>query len=155
MKLQILNYNINYINYCFKIYIYIKLRKTNVFIVTTLFLTFYFILEYSWLTMLCQFQVYSKVVKLHIYIYLFFFKFFPHLGCYTIQNRVRCARQQVLTGYPFKYSSVYMSIPNSLLIPPHNPSTLVIISSFSQSCFYSVNKFICIIYFQIPQDISV
>ena len=39
-----------------------------------------FTLEYSWFTMLCQFQVYSKVIQLYIYIYLFFFRFFSHIG---------------------------------------------------------------------------
>ena len=34
---------------------------------------------HSWLTMLCYFQVYSRVIQLCIYMYLFFFKF-SHLG---------------------------------------------------------------------------
>ena len=34
---------------------------------------FYFILEYSWLKMLWEFQVYSKVIQLYIYMYLFIF----------------------------------------------------------------------------------
>ena len=51
--------------------------------------------------MLCQFQVYSKVIQLYIYMYLFFLKFFSHLGCYIILSRVPCAIQQVLVGYPF------------------------------------------------------
>ena len=34
---------------------------------------FYFLLEHSWFTMLCQFQVYSKAIQL--YIYLLFFRF--------------------------------------------------------------------------------
>ena len=37
------------------------------------------------------FQVYSKVTCLHIYMYLFFFKFFPHLGYYRILSRGPCA----------------------------------------------------------------
>ena len=37
------------------------------------------------------------------------------LGCYLIMNRVPCA---ILQKVNFKYSSVYMSIPNSLTIPP-------------------------------------
>ena len=31
---------------------------------------------------------YSKVVQLHISIYLFFFKFFPQLGYYRLLSRV-------------------------------------------------------------------
>ena len=42
---------------------------------------FYFILEYCWLTVLCWIPVYSKMIQLCVYIYLFFFKFFSHLGC--------------------------------------------------------------------------
>ena len=47
----------------------------------------------------------------------------------------------------FKYSSVYMLIPNSLSIPPLHPSLLVI-KIYSLSlwvCFYFTDKFICII----------
>ena len=36
-------------------------------------------LAYHWITKL-WFQVYSKVIQLYIYMYLFFFKFFSHLG---------------------------------------------------------------------------
>ena len=46
-------------------------------------------LEYSWLTMLCLFQVYSKVSQLYIYIYLFLFRFFSHVG-YRIEWISRC-----------------------------------------------------------------
>ena len=42
-------------------------------------------------TMLCYFQVYSKVT--YIYIYPLFFRFFPHIGYYRILNRVPCAIQ--------------------------------------------------------------
>ena len=49
---------------------------------------FYFILEYCWLTVLCWIPVYSKMIQLCVYIYLFFFKFFSHLGCYIILSRV-------------------------------------------------------------------
>ena len=38
--------------------------------------------------MLYQFQVYSKVIQLYIYMYLFFFKLFSHLGYYRILSRV-------------------------------------------------------------------
>ena len=63
--------------------------------------------------------MYSKVVQLYIYIYLFFFfKFLSRLGCYIKLSKVPCAIQYVFVGCHFKYSSVYMSIPNSLTIPP-------------------------------------
>ena len=32
--------------------------------------------------MLCQGQVYIKVTQLYVHMYLFFFKFFSHLGYY-------------------------------------------------------------------------
>ena len=56
------------------------------------FYCFYFILEYSWL-MTCWFQVNSNVIQLCIYSYLFYFKFFPRLGCYIILSRVPCSMQ--------------------------------------------------------------
>jgi len=48
------------------------------------FKIFYFILEYSWLTMLCPFQANSRVIQL--YMYLFLFSFFSHLR--LLQNIV-------------------------------------------------------------------
>ena len=33
-------------------------------------LIFYFILEYSWLTMLRWFHIFSKVIQLYIYMYI-------------------------------------------------------------------------------------
>ena len=53
--------------------------------------------------MLCQFRVYSKVIQLYIYVYLFWFNFFSHLGYYRISSRVPCAIQQVLVGYLFQH----------------------------------------------------
>ena len=44
---------------------------------------------------MCYFQVYSKVTQLCIYMYLFFFKLFSHLGYYEVLSRVHCATQQV------------------------------------------------------------
>ena len=38
--------------------------------------------------MLCEFWVYSSVIQLSIYMYLFFFKFFSQLGCSRILSRV-------------------------------------------------------------------
>ena len=66
--------------------------------------------------------MYSKVIQLYIYMYLFFFKFFSQLGCYRIVSRVPCAVQYSLLVIHFKYSSVYLSTPNSLTVPPPHPS---------------------------------
>ena len=59
--------------------------------------------------------MYSKVVQLHMFMYLFFFKFFSHVGYYRVLSRVSCAiyRRSLLVIH-FKYSSVYMSTPNFL-----------------------------------------
>ena len=51
------------------------------------FLSKNFFLEYSWLIM-CYFQVCSKVIQ--IYIYPFFFRFFSHIGHYTVLSRASC-----------------------------------------------------------------
>ena len=55
----------------------------------------------------------------HTYMYLFFFKLFSHLGYYRVSSRVPCAiySRFFLVIY-FKYSSVYISIPNSQSTPP-------------------------------------
>ena len=46
--------------------------------------------------MLCQFQVYSKVNQLKIYIYPLFLMFFSHIGPYRVLSRALHAIQQVL-----------------------------------------------------------
>ena len=43
--------------------------------------------------------MYSKVIQLYIYVYLFFFQSFPHLGYYKILSIFPCTTQQVLFGY--------------------------------------------------------
>ena len=60
-----------------------------------------------------QFQVYSKVIQL--YMYLFFFKFFPHLGYCKELSQVPCAMQQVFVCQLFffqilKLISIYFSL---------------------------------------------
>ena len=52
------------------------------------FLTFYFILEYSQLTMLLQFQVDSKGTQPYIYMYPFSPKSPSHPGCHITLSRV-------------------------------------------------------------------
>ena len=48
-------------------------------------------LDHIWLTILHLFQVYSEVIQLYIYMYLFFFKLFSHLGCYkNIEQSFLC-----------------------------------------------------------------
>ena len=44
-----------------------------------------------WLIHSVAFQVYSRVIHLFIYTYIFFFKFFSHLVYYITLSRVPCA----------------------------------------------------------------
>ena len=75
----------------------------------------------------------------YIHIYPLFFRFFSHIGHYSVLSRVPCALQQVLVY--FIYRSVYMLIQiYPFLLPP-----LVIMNLFSMSVsFCFVSKFICI-----------
>ena len=75
------------------------------------FLKFYFILEYSWLTMLSQIQVQSPVIQLNSF--QTFFRIAVITECWE-EFQVLYSRPLVIC---FKYSSVYMSIPNSQSIP--------------------------------------
>ena len=69
-----------------------------------------------------------------------------HPGCHIRLSRVpyivgitnKDLQSRSLSVICFKYSSVYMSVPNSLTIPSLNPSPLVTISSFSVSESVSV-----------------
>ena len=74
-------------------------------------------LESSWFTMLCQFQVYSKVDQLYTYIYPLFFRFFSHKGHFRVLSRIPCATQQVLVGYLF-YVQLCVYLNPQLLIYP-------------------------------------
>jgi len=78
--------------------------KPLVFMPPILFF-FNFMLEYSRLTMLCWVQVYSSVIQLYIYKYLFFFKLFSHVGDYRILSRVSCAIQEVLVSFLFLFKN--------------------------------------------------
>ena len=56
-----------------------------------------------------------------LYIYPLFFRFYSHIGHYRVLSRVPCAillYSRSLLFVCFIYSSVYMSIPISQLIPP-------------------------------------
>ena len=71
-------------------------------------------------------------IYIHTHTYIYFFTLFSHLDYYRVLSRFPCAVQQVPVGY-FKYSSVYMSVPNSQPVPTPHPSPLVTINSFSKS----------------------
>ena len=70
--------------------------------------------------MLCQFQVFSKVIQLYIYICTFFSRFFTHMGYQRILSRVACAEQSVLVGYMFCMQSC-VCINLELLICSSHP----------------------------------
>ena len=65
------------------------------------FWTFYFVLGYSRLTMLWQFQVNREGTQPHIYVYPFSPKLPSQPGCHITLSRVPCATRQVRVGYPF------------------------------------------------------
>ena len=86
------------------------------------FFTFYFILECGWLTMLWQFQVDSKGIQPYIYMYPFSPKLPSQPGCHKHWADFPMLYSRTLLVIRFKYSSVYMSIPNSLTNPsPTSP----------------------------------
>ena len=101
--------------------------------------------------MLCQFQVYSKVVRFYIYMYLFFFKFFSHLGYYRILSRVPCAIQQVLVGYLFEIQQCVHVNPNLPISPYLPPFPLVTMNSLSKSGLGSICQIIHLIVYLFTQ----
>ena len=54
----------------------------------------------SWFTMLCKFQIHSKVIPSYIHTYILF-RFFSLIGHSKILGIVPCAIQKVLVGYLF------------------------------------------------------
>ena len=84
--------------------------------------------------MLCQFQVYSKVNQLYIYIYPLY-QILSHIGHYRVLSRVPCAIQQVLMSYLFYIQQCVYVSPN-LPIYPSPPYPLLTISLFSIFLFF-------------------
>lgn len=65
--------------------------------ISKLFYFLTFMLEYNWLTMLCQLQVDNKLIQR--YIYPLFFGFFPHISYYRIVRRCPYALPWVFLSY--------------------------------------------------------
>lgn len=65
-----------------------------------------------------------------IYKHKFFFRFFPATGYYKVLNTVLCAIQRTLLFIYFIYTSKYLLIPNSLVIPPLPPLVTSLFSTF-------------------------
>ena len=82
--------------------------------VNFLFWTFYFVVGYSRLAMLWQFQVNSKGTQPYIHMYLFSPQNPSYPGCHILLSRVHVLYNRPLLVIHSKYSSVYMAIPNSL-----------------------------------------
>ena len=69
------------------------------------FLTFYFILEYSRLTMLWYFQADSQGTQPYIYVYPLSSKLLSHPGCHITLSRVSCV------VHPWRSSSILFRSP--------------------------------------------
>ena len=63
--------------------------------------------------------MYREVIQLHIYVYLFFFRFFSHIGYYRILSRVLVLGSMSLLIIFIIYTSMYILIPTPYLFPPH------------------------------------
>ena len=76
------------------------------------------------------------------YIYLLFFRFYSHIGHYTILNRIPVLLTYSRSLFVIYYicNSVYMSTPISQFPLPY---LLVTVILFSTSLFLFVAKFIC------------
>ena len=83
------------------------------------------------------------------YIYLLFFRFYSHIGHYTLLNRVPVLYSSFLLVIYFVYSHVYMSVPSPNLSPSPALSPLITINLFSKSVtlFLFVYRLICIIFY--------
>ena len=91
---------------------------------------FYFVLVYSQLTMLWQFQVNNEGTQSYIYLHPFSPKLPSHPGWHITLSRAVLYNRSLLITH-FKYSSVYMNFPMS----PNCPFPLAAVSSFSVSLF--------------------
>ena len=76
------------------------------------FLNLKILLTCSWLTMPYWFLLYNKVIQPCIYMHLFFFRFFSHIGYHRTLRRGPCAVQQVPPEHPLQYNSMYTPTPN-------------------------------------------
>ena len=67
--------------------------------------------------MLCEFQVYSKMLQLYLYMYPFFFRFFTHIGYYRILNQGPCANKVGPCWLFILYIVVCICNPKFLIYP--------------------------------------
>ena len=90
--------------------------------------------------MLCQFQVYSKVIKLHIYLYSLFLRFFSNIGHYRVLRCISRDIQQGLINYLFYIQQCVYVSPNLPIYSLH-PHITIYPCSFLYSCNISSNMF--------------
>ena len=100
----------------------------------------------AYITLLCQFLLYSKVNHLkYRYIPVFWISFL----CRSPRSRVPCATQQVLINYLFYYQQYIYVNPNLLIYPtlfsPLVGHTFVL---YMCLCFYFANRFICTVFLE-------
>ena len=96
----------------------IRLNIIFNFLLTFFKLFFYFLLKYSWLANIVL--VSGDQWRDSVIYTQFSPKFHSHPGCHITLSRVPSAYNSFLLVIHFKYSSVYMSIPNSLtILSPH------------------------------------
>ena len=75
-------------------------------------------MEYSWFTMLCLIQVYSKVIQFYIYIYLIFLDYFSFLFFILFFNfTILYWFCHISTWIHHRYSRVPHPEPSSLQVP--------------------------------------
>lgn len=73
--------------------------------------------EYSWLTDLCQLQVYSTVNQLHVYMYPVFFRFISHRGYYVALSSCPVLHPRSLPASYFIYVVVCVCQSHPLIYP--------------------------------------
>ena len=89
----------------------------------------------------------SEGIQLYIYMYPLSPKLSSHPGCHITLSTLPVLHSRSLLVLHFKYSSVYMSIPNSLTVPSRYTSHTHLCNRKFLLYFYFVSKFICIISF--------
>ena len=67
----------------------------------------------------------QSTLAIHIHIYPFFFRFFPHIGYHRVLNRFPWAISRFLLPIDFVYSKLYVPIPTSQSILSLNIFPLV------------------------------
>ena len=110
-----------------------------------IFLRFSFF-YYSWFLMFCQFLLYSKVTQSYIYIhiYILFLTLSSVMFHHNWLDIQLYSRISLLIHS--KYNSLHLLTPNSWSIPSPPPWETQVCSPSPGVCFFSVGRFICVLY---------